>query len=67
MTSSHFEPLNLALMKREYSVLDGLVLLEVVPLQRIKALLKSNLLLLEWNRDKQDRKNYYNEKQQITA
>jgi phage/plasmid-associated DNA primase len=67
MTSSHFEPLNLALMKREYSVLDGLVLLEVVPLQRIKALLKSNLLLLEWNRDKQDRKNYSNEKQQITA
>jgi hypothetical protein len=67
MTSSHFEPLNIALVKREYSVLDGLVLLEVVPIERIKALLKSNLLLLVWDRDKQDRKNHSNEKQQITA
>lgn len=53
--------LPLALLKRQ-SVLDGLVLLEVLPLERIKALLKSDLLLLAW-----DWENYSNEKEQITA
>ena len=53
--------LSLAIAKRQ-SVLDGLVLLEVLPLERIKALLKSDLLLLAW-----DWENYSNEKEQITA
>lgn len=53
--------LPLAIVKRQ-SVLDGLVLLEVLPIERIKALLKSNLLLLAWEWE-----NYSNEKEQITA
>jgi phage/plasmid-associated DNA primase len=53
--------LPLTLTKR-HSVLDGLTLLEVVPIERLKALLKSDLLLLAWDWD-----NYANEKQQITA
>ena len=53
--------LPLTLIKRQ-SVLDGLVLLEVVPLERLKALLKSDLLLLDWEWD-----NYSNEKEQIKA
>ena len=53
--------LPLTLIKRQ-SVLDGLVLMEVVPLERLKALLKSDLLLLDWEWD-----NYSNEKEQIKA
>ena len=43
-------PLSLTLSKCA-SVLDGLVLWEVVPLERLKALLKSNLLLMSWDED----------------
>jgi phage/plasmid-associated DNA primase len=53
--------LSLTLAKRS-SVLDGLVLLEKLPIERIKALLKSDLLLMAWEWD-----NYENEKAQITA
>lgn len=42
--------LSLALTKRS-SVLDGIVMIEYVPVERIKALLKSNLLLLTWGED----------------
>ena len=42
--------LPLTLNKRQ-SVLDGLILLEVIPIERIQALLKSNLLLLSWGED----------------
>ena len=55
------ETLPLTLCKRT-SVLDGIVLLEVVPIERIKALLKSDLLLMAWDWD-----NYENEKHQINA
>ena len=49
-------------LNKRISVLDGLVLLEVIPIERIKALLKSNLLLLTsvWD-------NYENEVAQIKA
>jgi phage/plasmid-associated DNA primase len=43
--------LPLTLNKRNSSVLDGLVLLEYLPIERIKALLVSNLLLLSWGED----------------
>jgi hypothetical protein len=52
-------PLNLT---KRPSVLDGLSLLEVVPLERIKALLKSDLLLSSWEWE-----NYANEKLQLQA
>lgn len=42
--------LPLTLLKRS-SVLDGIILLEVIPAERIKALIKSNLLLLSWGED----------------
>ena len=54
-------PLPLCLEKRS-SVLDGLVLFEKVPIERIKALLKSDLLLMNW-----DKEYFANEKLQITA
>ena len=44
-------PLPLALIKRQ-SVLDGLEMYEVLPLERIKALIKSpHLLLTEWSNE----------------
>lgn len=61
MDSLNTTTLPLALAKRA-SVLDGLVLLEVFPIERIKALLKSDLLLLAWDWD-----NYSNEKEQLIA
>ena len=63
--------LPLSLSKKQ-SVLDGLILLEVMPVERIKALLKSNLLLLSWGEDynwdfhkKLIMEQYTNEKDQI--
>lgn len=63
--------LPLTLSKRS-SVLDGLTLFEKIPVERIKALLKSDLLLLLWSEDyrydahkKQIAENYANEKVQI--
>ena len=53
--------LTLTLAKRS-SVLDGIVLFEKMPIERIKALLKSDLLLMAWEWD-----NYENEKAQISA
>ena len=53
--------LPLSLIKR-VSITDGLTLLEVVPRERILALLQSNLLLLTWDWD-----NYPNEEAQISA
>lgn len=53
--------LPLTLSKRS-SILDGITLLEVVPIERIKALIKSDLLLMAWDWD-----NYENEKQQLNA
>lgn len=38
-------------LNRRSSVLDGIVLFEQVPIERIKALLKSNLLLLTWGEE----------------
>jgi phage/plasmid-associated DNA primase len=52
--------LELTLLKRQ-SVLDGLVLMEILPLQRLKAIIKSDLLLIvDWKFD-----NYPNERTQI--
>ena len=42
--------LPLCLTKKQ-SVLDGLVLIEIIPVKRIKALLKSGYLLLSWGED----------------
>jgi len=53
--------LPLTLAKRS-SVLDGIIMLEKMPIERIKALLKSDLLLMAWEWD-----NYENEKAQISA
>jgi hypothetical protein len=58
---SNDQQLSLALFKRS-SVLDGMTMLEIVPLKRIKALLASNLLLVSWEWD-----NYPNEIEQIKA
>lgn len=62
--------LPLTLNKRS-SVLDGLTLLEVIPIERIKALLKSGLLLLAWDENYNwegcDYFQYKNEKEQLTA
>jgi len=63
--------LSLALLNTS-SVLHGLILFEVIPKQRIKALTKSDFLLLTWeNTDdphkKEIMKNYANEKQQISG
>jgi phage/plasmid-associated DNA primase len=44
------QQLPLTLAKRR-SVLDGMVMIEYMPLDNIKALLKSNLLLLSWGED----------------
>jgi len=44
------QPLSLTLAKR-CSVLDTLIMIEFVPSERIKAVLKSNLLLSEWSED----------------
>lgn len=56
------------------SVLDGLVLFEKIPIERLQALLKSDLLLMVWDEDyiydpdkKQVAKNYANEKLQISS
>jgi phage/plasmid-associated DNA primase len=65
-------PLSLTLAKRS-SVLDGLVMLEKMPIERIKALLKSDLLLMVWESEdmtltqKQIAETYANEKAQINA
>jgi len=44
------QPLPLTLAKR-CSVLDGMIMIEYVPVERIKALLTSNLLLSSWSED----------------
>lgn len=49
-TAVAINALPLTLTKRS-SVLDGIVMIEYVPVERIKALLKSNLLLLTWGED----------------
>jgi phage/plasmid-associated DNA primase len=61
MSTETMHNLPLSLTKRP-SNLDGLVLLEFLPMVRMKALLKSNLLLNTWEWE-----NYENEKAQITA
>lgn len=67
--------LNLVLEKRS-STLDGLNLIEVIPNNRIKALLKSDVLLLTWGdldddggdiHKKQIIENYKNEKDQLAS
>lgn len=70
-TAIHALPLTLA---KRSSVLDGLTLFEKIPAERIKALIKSDLLLLLWSEDygydahkKQIADNYANEKAQLTA
>jgi len=70
-TAVAINALPLSLTKRS-SVLDGLTLFEKIPAERIKGLLKSNLLLLLWSEDygydahkKQIAENYANEKVQI--
>ena len=55
-------PLPLTLEK-SVSVLDGLEMVEVVPMERIQALLKSDLLLVVWDKEKET--GYPNEKEQI--
>jgi phage/plasmid-associated DNA primase len=64
-------PLPLTLAKRS-SVLDGLSLFEKIPAERIKAFLKSDLLLLTWDdmtdmtlTNRQIAENYANEKDQL--
>lgn len=66
-------PLPITLAKRQ-SVLDGLILVEKIPAERIKALVKSDLLLQLWSEDfgydahkKQIAENYANEKAQLVA
>jgi len=70
-TAVTINALPLSLSKRS-SVLDGLTLFEKIPAERIKALLKSDLLLLLWSEDygydthkKQIAENYANEKVQL--
>lgn len=71
-TTTAMNALPLTLTKRQ-SVLDGLTLFEKIPNERIKALLKSDKLLLLWSEDygydahkKQIAENYANEKIQIS-
>ena len=73
ITSTAINALPLTLVKRS-SVLDGITLVEKIPAERIKALIKSDLLLLLWSEDygydahkKQIAENYANEKAQLTA
>lgn len=62
MESKASTALPLSLAKRS-SVLDGIVMLEKLPIERIKALLKSDFLqMTQWEYD-----NYENERAQITA
>lgn len=70
-TTSAIHALPLTLTKRS-SVLDGLNMVEIIPAERIKALFKSDLLLLLWGQDygfdphkKQITENYANEKEQL--
>ena len=49
-TTTAMNALPLTLAKRS-SVLDGLTLFEKIPAERIKALIKSDLLLLLWSED----------------
>jgi hypothetical protein len=62
-------PISLTLNKRTDSALDGLQMYEIVPLERIQALLKSNLLLLAWDEPwaSHEWNKFANEKTQITA
>jgi hypothetical protein len=71
-TAVAINALPLTLAKRQ-SVLDGLTLFEKIPVERIEALIKSDLLLLLWSEDygydahkkKQIAENYANEKDQL--
>jgi hypothetical protein len=58
-------------ISKHASTLDGLELLEVIPVERLKALIKSDLLLQVWDKNdehsNQKRKLYSNEKKQLEA
>ena len=65
------QTLSLTLTKRQ-SILDGLTMMEKVPIERIRALLKSDLLCLIWDDDDDPHKkmlaeNYANEKAQMSS
>lgn len=73
MSNNTPQRLSLALERRA-SVLDGLTLVEIIPEERLKAFLKSDLLLTIWGDDfqtdahkKQIAETYANEKAQLSA
>ena len=51
-------------LEKSVSVLDGLEMVELVPTDRIQALLKSDLLLVVWDKEKET--GFQNEKEQIS-
>jgi hypothetical protein len=56
----------IAITKRQSAPLDGVVLLEYIPIKRVKALIKSNLLRLDWVPNRSGiLKEYANEKEQL--
>lgn len=63
--NSSINALPLGLIKRS-SVLDGITLLEQFPIERLKALFKSNLLLLTWDEEYEYETKYANEVEQLS-
>jgi phage/plasmid-associated DNA primase len=65
MQTQNLNALPLSLIKRP-SVLDGITLLEQFPIERLKALFKSNLLLMTWEEEYDYETKYANEKEQLS-
>jgi len=58
--------IDLVLSKRQSAPLDGAVLLEYIPIKRVKALIKSNLLRIDWIPNRSGiLKEFANEKEQL--
>ena len=68
MTPPTLPKIDLSITKRSSAPLDGAVLLEYIPIKRIKALIKSDLLRIDWVPNRSGvLKEYANEKEQLKA
>ena len=58
--------IDIVLFKRQSAPLDGAILLEYIPIKRVKALIKSDLLRRDWVPNRSGvLKEYANEKEQL--
>lgn len=64
--SSPLPKIDISINKRQSAPLDGVVLLEYIPIKRVKALIKSDLLRIDWIANRSGiLKEYPNEKEQL--